>query len=90
MGHMIFKMLKKKSLTNHLLLTDPTAVFLNNDRSCISYTSVSGFSQCLLVLCKTCRPDVNAFTSCSLPFTGKRLEFPECEIFCESLGFLLD
>ena len=70
MGHMIFIMLKKKSLTNHLLLTNPTAVFLNNDRSCISYTSVSGFSQCLLVLCKTCGPDISAFTSCSLPFTG--------------------
>ena len=31
MGHMIFIMLKKKSLTIHLLLTNPTAVFLNND-----------------------------------------------------------
>ena len=70
MGHMIFIMLKKKSLTTHLLLTNPTAVFLNNDRSCICYTSVSGFSLCLLVLCKACCPDINVFTSCSLPFTG--------------------
>ena len=31
MGHMIFIMLKKKSLTTHLLLTNPTTVFLNND-----------------------------------------------------------
>ena len=69
-GHMIFIMLKKKSLTTHLLLTNPTAVFLNNDRSCICYTSVSGFSLCLLVLCKACGPDINVFTSCSLPFTG--------------------
>ena len=70
MGHMIFIMLKKKSLTTHLLLTNPTAVFLNNDRSCIGYTSVSGFSLCLLVLCRACCPDINVFTSCSLPFTG--------------------
>ena len=30
-GHVIFIMLKKKSLTTHLLLTNPTAVFLNDD-----------------------------------------------------------
>ena len=30
-GHMIFIMLKKKSLTTHLLLTNPAAVFLNNN-----------------------------------------------------------
>ena len=70
MGHMIFIMLKKKSLTTHLLLTNPTAVFLNNDRTCIGYTIVSGFSLCLLVLCKACCPDINVFTSCSLPFRG--------------------
>ena len=73
MDHMIFIMLKKKTLTTHLLLTNPTAVFLNNDRSCIGYTSVSGFSLCLVVLCKAYGPDcpdINVFTSCSLPFTG--------------------
>ena len=70
MGHMIFIMLKKKSLTTHLLLTNPTAVFLNNDRSCIGYTSVSGFSLCLLVLCKAYGPNINVLTSFSLPFTG--------------------
>ena len=70
MGHMIFIMLKKKSLTTHLLLTNPAAVILINDRSCIGYTIVSGFSLCLLVLCKACGPDIDVFTSCSLPFTG--------------------
>ena len=70
MGHMTFIMLKKKSLTTHLLLTNPTAVFLNNDRSRICYTIVSGFSLCLLVLCKACGSDINVFTSCSLPITG--------------------
>ena len=30
-GHMIFIMLKKNSLTTHLLLTNPAAVFLNNN-----------------------------------------------------------
>ena len=30
-GHMMFIVLKKKSLTTHLLLTNPTAVFLNDD-----------------------------------------------------------
>ena len=69
-GHVIFIMLKKKSLTTHLLLTNPTAVFLNDDRLCFGYTIVSGFSQCLLDLCKACGPDINVFTSCSLPFTG--------------------
>ena len=70
MGHMIFIMLKKKSVTTHLLLTNPAAVILINDRSCIGYTIVSGFSLCLLVLCKTWGPGINVFTSCSLPFRG--------------------
>ena len=30
-GHMMFIVLKKKCLTTHLLLTNPTAVFLIND-----------------------------------------------------------
>ena len=64
MGHMIFIMLKKKSLTTNLLLTNPTAVFLNNDRSYIGYTIISGFSLCLLVLCNACDPHIN------VPFTG--------------------
>ena len=40
-GHMIFIMLEKKSPTAHLLLTNPTAVLLNDDRSCVSSFSLS-------------------------------------------------
>ena len=32
MGSLVFIMLKKKSLTTDLLLTNPTAVFLSDDR----------------------------------------------------------
>ena len=68
-GHMIFIMLKKKSLTTHLLLTNPTAVFLNYDRLCICYTGVSSFSLCPQVVCKTYGPNISVFTSCSILFT---------------------
>ena len=77
-GHMIFIMLKKKSLTTHLHLTNPAAVFLNNNWLYYSHSTVSSLSVWSHVACKASGPKINVFTSYSPPFTWFRMIWQTC------------